>query len=175
MTAEFLDRLASTLDPQARGHLWLTTLLAHVGVEATVTTQHDEIAGADNYWLEIHPAIAEQGTALLADAAIALDAVQYLANITLNASLDRLQQHGYTVELGGYRHQQREALQAIATAAVEQVHATGAPYTITNLSSVERKQVHALLKAYADLETHSEGQEPHRHLVVTPRPPAASP
>ncbi len=174
MTADFHDRLAETLDPQARGHLWLTTLLAHLGIEATVTTQHDEIAGADNYWLEIEPAIAEQGAALLADSAIALDAVQYLANITLNVSLDRQQQHGYTVELGGYRHQQRDALQAIATTAVEQVHATGEPYTITGLSSVERKQVHALLKAYDDLDTHSEGQEPHRNLVVTRRAPATS-
>ena len=37
---------------------------------------------------------------------------------------------------------------------------------ITALSSAERRQIHTLLKEATDLETESQGEEPHRRLVV---------
>jgi spoIIIJ-associated protein len=38
------------------------------------------------------------------------------------------------------------------------------------MSATERKVVHEYLKDRDDVETYSEGTEPHRHLVVAPLP-----
>jgi spoIIIJ-associated protein len=37
------------------------------------------------------------------------------------------------------------------------------------MTSVERKIVHLLLKDRDDVETSSDGREPYRHIVVSPR------
>ena len=39
------------------------------------------------------------------------------------------------------------------------------------MSATERKVVHEFLKDRGDVETYSEGDEPHRHLVVAPLRP----
>ena len=37
------------------------------------------------------------------------------------------------------------------------------------MTSCERRVVHEFLRDRGDVETHSEGQEPDRHLVVSPK------
>ncbi|MGF1674876.1 MAG: R3H domain-containing nucleic acid-binding protein, partial [Rivularia sp. (in: cyanobacteria)] len=51
---------------------------------------------------------------------------------------------------------------------IDQVRNTGREVEVKSLSSAERRQVHTLLKEFEDLESFSQGKEPHRHLVVRP-------
>lgn len=157
-------------DAMERGRRWLETLLDLMRFSATVDAAPDPVAGAANYWLTVDSAALspDRAAALLDHGGRGLDGVQYLANALLNLGRPRHDQHGYTVELDGYRARQREALAAVAEEAVAAVRETGEPFAIESLSPAERKQVHTLLKAYADVETHSEGQEPHRKLIVQP-------
>ncbi len=103
---------------------------------------------------------------MVGEAGVTLDAMQYLANMLLNVGVDRDDHCGYTIELNGYRAQQRAELESVAANAVSQVRETGESVAIDSLSSSQRKQLHAMLAAYSDIATHSEGQEPHRRLVV---------
>ena len=157
--------------PLVRGPQWLEAALAQMQMPTTATAEHDAIAGADNYWLTIdHTQLSrDQVEGLIANGGQGLDALQHLANATLNAHLDRDDQHGYVIELDGYRARQRDNLRAIAQEAVDQVRATGEPYEAMGLNAAERKQIHSLLEEYDDLTTHSEGLGSDRRLVVSPK------
>lgn len=158
-----------------RGQQWLGELLQLMGVATEIKAQLQTIAvessdfpEPDNYWLTIDETNLEpeQIQALIGVQGAVLDAIQYLANATLNLNQPPEQQAAYTIELNEYRIQRQAEIRAIAESAAQQVRATGQEIEIKSLSSAERRQIHTFLKDYNDLETFSRGKEPHRHLVV---------
>ncbi len=151
------------------GIQWLSQLLEHQGLEATVTGEHvDDELGDSSFWLTIEDSSLTQAQidGLLGERGRVLDAIQYLANTVLNIGQAPEAQQSYTIELQGYRQQRRDELKAIAEEAAERVLASGGEHEVSNLSSAERRQMHTLLKAYGGLETFSRGREPDRRLVV---------
>jgi spoIIIJ-associated protein len=160
-----------TDDPTQRGQVWLTTLLSHAGVDATVAIDRDRLAQEGSCWLVIDDTALspEQIEHWVGDKGTGLDALQYLANTILNLGQPSDQQQAYTIELHGYRAQRQAELHAWATTIATQVQETGEPAEMAGLSSAERRQVHTFLKQeYAGLQTESVGREPDRRLVVRP-------
>ncbi|PIG92382.1 R3H domain-containing nucleic acid-binding protein [Gloeocapsopsis sp. IPPAS B-1203] len=163
-----------------RGQTWLESLLKLMSVSTNVEAHLVEASqiqdGAaqepDNYWLTVDETklSSDQIKTLIGSEGNVLDAIQYLANATLNLHQSQGEQASYTVELDGYRIRRQAEVQAIASSAAEQVRASGQEVEIKSLSSAERRQVHTFLKGFSDLETFSKGKEPHRHLVVRQLP-----
>jgi spoIIIJ-associated protein len=158
-----------------RGQQWLERLLPVMGVSTDVQAQlranAEELSDRsepDSYWLTINEnnLQPEQIQILIGVQGSVLDAIQYLANATLNVNQPQDRQAAYTIELDGYRVRRQAQIEAIAQSAIEQVRATGQEVEIKSLSSAERRQIHTFLKEYQDLETFSRGKEPHRHLVI---------
>ena len=150
------------------GIQWLSQLLEHQGVKASVTGEHiDDDLGDSSFWLTIEDSSLTQAQVdgLLGERGRVLDAIQYLANTVLNIGQEPSQQQSYTIELQGYRQQRRAELKAIAAEAAERALVSG-EHEVADLSSAERRQVHTFLKAYGGLETFSRGREPDRRLVV---------
>lgn len=151
------------------GIQWLSQLLEHQGLEASVTGKHvDDDLGDSSFWLTIEDSSLTQAQVdgLLGDRGRVLDAIQYLANTVLNIGQEPDAQQSYTIELQGYRQQRRDELKAIAEKAAESVLSSGGEHEVADLSSAERRQVHTFLKAHGGLETFSRGREPDRRLVV---------
>jgi spoIIIJ-associated protein len=161
-------------NPMQRGQEWLSTLLQFVGVSADIKTEMVTSSNAseepDSYWLTINEVNLqpEQVKVLVGADGSVLDAIQYLANSILNLNQTQEQQASYTIELNGYRVRRQAEVQAIAESAATLVRLNGQEVEIKDLSSAERRQVHTFLKDFTDLETFSQGKEPHRHLVVRP-------
>ncbi len=156
-----------------RGQQWLEKLLQLAGIVADVQVSEVSTAGgdraeSDSYWLTIDRTnlTPTQIQVLIGPEGTVLDAIQYLANASLNLSQDPEQQASYTVELNGYRIQRQAQIRELAENAAQIVRASGNEVEIKSLSSAERRQVHTFLKDFTDLETFSRGKEPHRHLVV---------
>lgn len=156
-----------------KGSDWLQQLLNLMGYSSPVKLGQPPIvdpASTDiNVWLEIDRSDLnpQQIQALLGKDGANLDAMQYLANVYLNLEHESEGDRCfYTVELDGYRAQKQEQLRILAENSASQVRNNQLEYKIENLSASERRIVHMLLKEYADLETFSQGQEPHRHLIV---------
>jgi spoIIIJ-associated protein len=61
-------------------------------------------------------------------------------------------------------------LRGDADDAADEAVATGRPVDLDPLPPSERRIVHEYLRDREDVETHSEGDEPERYLVVTPLP-----
>lgn len=158
-----------------RGQQWLQTLIQLTGLSVEVIGEIETTTGfeansenVDHYWLKIDetnltPEIIQ--TLIGVDGSV-LDAIQYLANSTLNLHQLSGEQALYTIELNDYRRNRQAEIQTMAEAAAEQARIYGTEVEIKSLSSAERRQVHTFLKEFSDLETFSRGREPHRHLVV---------
>ncbi len=72
------------------------------------------------------------------------------------------------VDADGYRARRVETLQAEAEAAAEEAQRTGGPVELEPMPASERRVVHEYLRERGGVETHSEGDEPQRRLVVSP-------
>ena len=151
-----------------RGRQWLEQFLQLTGLASTVTVDASKLETEGSCWLTISAESLSQHQidSLIGERGTALDALQYLANTTLNFDCERGQQQAYTLELNGYRVQRRAELQSIAEEAAEHVRQSGDEFEIQDLSSAERRQVHTIFQDWDDLETESRGKEPHRRLVV---------
>ena len=95
-----------------------------------------------------------------------IDAVQHLAyKVAGQAAGEGVR---VTVDAEGYRAKRAEALHRVADQAAADAVRTGQSVALDVMSAGERKVVHEHLKDRSDVETWSEGTEPHRHLVVGP-------
>jgi spoIIIJ-associated protein len=126
---------------------------ADVVVEASGDDLQGKFVGED-----VAPLIGHHGATL--------DAIQHVAyRIAFRGSENRGR---VSVDAAGYRERRAEALRGVADQAAATAVRDGAPVPLEPMSALERKVVHEHLKARVDIETFSEGQEPSRHLVVSP-------
>jgi len=165
-----------------QGREWLQELLSLVGLPVDVQATEQPSSNLDsvepttnsaledraNYWLTIDETglTPEQVQQLTGTNGAVLDAIQYLANTTLNLGQAEGGQKAYTIELAGYRARRQAELQSMAEQAAEQVRQTEQEVELKALSSAERRQIHTFMKSYPDLETYSRGREPDRRLVI---------
>lgn len=160
-----------------RGEQWLKELLQLTGfsVEIKVDKEESDLGEKDplslnSYWLTIDESNLSENQIqnLLGRDGKVLDAIQYLANSILNLNQETEEQASYTVELNGYRVNRLAEIRNMIDEVIDRVRTTGREVEVKSLSSAERRQVHTLLKGFEDLESFSQGKEPHRHLVVRP-------
>jgi spoIIIJ-associated protein len=77
------------------------------------------------------------------------------------------------VDVADYRRTRRAALERFATDVAEKVKAAGVPTALEPMTPPDRKVVHDTVNAIDGVSTTSEGEEPHRRVVVTPAAPEA--
>ena len=95
-----------------------------------------------------------------------IDAVQHLAQrIVFREGPSPVR---VVVDADGYRQRRAESLQADAEQAAEETLRTGRPVELEPMPAAERRIVHEFLRELGGVETHSEGDEPERRLVVSP-------
>ncbi|NJK41721.1 MAG: RNA-binding protein [Acaryochloridaceae cyanobacterium SU_2_1] len=156
-----------------RGQEWLATLFRHLGMILQIDTARpktlpDQLSDFGGCWLTIddQDLSPEQIDWLMEDQGQVLDAMQYLINSTLNLGQDPSARVSYTIEFRGLRAQRYTELSNLAHQAVQKVLQTQQPYELASLSAVERRLVHTMLVDEPQIETYSQGEEPHRCLVV---------
>jgi spoIIIJ-associated protein len=95
-----------------------------------------------------------------------IDALQHIAfRAAFRGEEDRKQ---VVVDAAGYRERREGALHRMADRAAAEALQYGRPVELEPMRATERKIVHTYLSERSDVETHSEGDEPDRRLVVSP-------
>jgi spoIIIJ-associated protein len=95
-----------------------------------------------------------------------IDAVQLLCFQAAHQGLpDRKR---VIVDAAGYRERRREALERRADRVIEEALNGGRPIELEPMSAAERRVIHEYLRERSGIETYSEGDEPHRFVVVAP-------
>jgi spoIIIJ-associated protein len=98
-----------------------------------------------------------------------IDALQHLAmRAAFHSSADH---KAVVVDAAGYRERREAALRRAADRAVEDALSFGRAVELEPMNPQERRIVHVYLRDRTDVQTHSEGDEPERRLVVTPVKP----
>jgi spoIIIJ-associated protein len=95
-----------------------------------------------------------------------LDALQELTRLAVYRETG--ERSRLMLDIGGYRADKRSALEKLAAATVEQVKESGESAPLEPMTPFERKVVHDAVAA-AGLTSESEGEEPHRYVVVLPQ------
>jgi spoIIIJ-associated protein len=96
-----------------------------------------------------------------------IDTLQYLAGIVVNRRHRTRRQ--VIVDAEGYRQRRASSLHQLAERVAQRVARERTPITLKPMTAAERKLIHVYLKDNPRVETVSEGQEPHRAVVISPR------
>ncbi len=96
-----------------------------------------------------------------------LDSLQYLTSLVVN----RDQKNYVRVKLDteDYRKRRKDTLENLARNIASRVKRSGRPVSLEAMNPYERRIIHSALQGNRYVETHSEGNEPYRHVVVTPK------
>lgn len=134
-------------------------ITAGLGVEARVhVAEDDETVTASCTGADLGLLIGKHGQTL--------DAIQYLVNAIIHRG-DAEDRKYAVVDAAGYRARRQATLESLALRAAERVRGGEGRVELEPMSAVERKIVHVRLKEEAGIATESEGDEPHRYVVVS--------
>jgi spoIIIJ-associated protein len=99
-----------------------------------------------------------------------IDAVQHLAQriVFQGPPTHGSRDARVVIDADGYRERRAEMLRSIALDAAEESLRSGQAIELEPMPASERRIVHEYLRERGDVETHSEGEEPERYLVVAP-------
>ena len=157
---------AEQADPQTaagRAQDFLQQLTKLMGVEVSVHVSTDEEGN-----VRVNMEGDSQGI-LIGRRGETLDALQYLTSLKVNKG------HGdytrVTLDTEGYRARREEALVRLANRMANRAVKTGRRVSIEPMNPYERRILHSALQGNPDVTTHSEGEEPNRHVVITVNKP----
>jgi spoIIIJ-associated protein len=149
-------------EPIERVREILRRVVSHLGLRASV-----DVAERDGeIWAEVSG--PELGL-LIGKHGQTLDALQSVCmQAAFRGAEDRLP---VVVDAAGYRERREGVLKRQADRGVADALRYGRAIELDTMGSQERKVVHNYLKDRVDVDTHSEGEEPFRRIVITPLRP----
>ncbi len=96
-----------------------------------------------------------------------LDSLQYLVSLVVNKDVKNYVRVKLDTE--DYRRRRKETLENLAKNIANKVRRSRRPVSLEAMNPYERRIIHSALQNNKYVETHSEGNEPYRHVVVTPK------
>ena len=136
------------------------------GLATAFGTEAETALDVDGSNLEVRVTGSELGL-MVGPGGRTLTAVQDLARV---AAQRRLGDHDtrLRIDVGGYREKRREALAQFAASVATQVIESGTAKALEPMSSADRKTVHDAIVEIDGVDSHSEGDDPTRRVVITP-------
>ncbi|MBR4744002.1 MAG: protein jag [Oscillospiraceae bacterium] len=150
LTYEFEESKAEMTERFLKG------LFEHMGVEAD--TEITEDANTINVTI-----VGENPGALIGRRGETLDAIQHLANYSVNRGGGRVR---ISIDAENYRERRNETLEKLARKTAEKVLKYRRNITLEAMNSYERHVIHTALQDYEGITTFSTGTEPNRRVVV---------
>jgi spoIIIJ-associated protein len=94
-----------------------------------------------------------------------LDALQYLTSLKVNRGKDSYTR--VTLDTENYREKREDTLIRLANRMANRALRTGRRVSLEPMNPYERRVIHYALQKNGKVDTHSEGDEPSRHVVIT--------
>ena len=94
-----------------------------------------------------------------------LDSLQYLTNLAVNRNSEEYVK--VKIDTEDYRKRRKETLENLAKNIAYKVKRSKRPISLEPMNPFERRVIHSALQNDKFVTTHSEGEEPYRHVVVT--------
>jgi spoIIIJ-associated protein len=96
-----------------------------------------------------------------------LNALQHLTQLAANRTSDQF--INIVLDAENYRERRKETLRNLAKKLADKVFRTKRPVSLEPMPSYERKIIHTALMNSDSVNTFSEGNEPNRYIVISPK------
>ncbi len=96
-----------------------------------------------------------------------LNSLQYLTQLVANRNSNHYLQ--IILDAENYREKRKDILKQLAGNLAKQAIRTSKNVSLEPMPSYERKIIHAALAQFKEIKTYSVGEEPNRHLVISPK------
>ncbi len=139
---------------------FLSQVFAAMQMEVEILVKVDE----EEKMIDVELKGAEMGL-LIGKRGQTLDSLQYLTNLAVNKNSENY--YKVKVDTEDYRKRRKETLENLAKNIAYKVKRTKRPVSLEPMNPFERRVIHSALQNDRYVTTHSEGEEPFRHVVVT--------
>jgi len=153
---------AEVIDVDAVTKKFLLDVFAAMGISVEITAKYDK----ELKTLEIDLSGDEMGV-LIGKRGQTLDSLQYLISLVINKGTTEYIR--VKVDTENYRQRRKETLENLAKNISYKVKRTRRPVSLEPMNPYERRIIHSALQNDKYVTTHSEGEEPFRRVVVTPK------
>lgn len=153
-------RVKEKMTVESSAKKFLTKIFKAMNIDATIEVIYDEAEETVQINL-----IGEDMGVLIGKRGQTLDSLQYLTSLVVNKY-----SNGYLkvkLDTENYRERRKDTLENLAKNIASKVKRTRKPVTLEPMNPYERRIIHSALQNDRYVETHSEGEEPYRKVVVT--------
>ena len=156
--AKIKARMVFTVEGAATS--FLQKVLAAMNITADIEVLYDE----ENETVEVN-LIGDDMGILIGKRGQTLDSLQYLVSLVVNKGSEKYLKVKLDTE--NYRERRKETLENLAKNIAFRVRKTQKPVTLEPMNPYERRIIHSALQNDKYCETHSEGEDPNRKVIVS--------
>jgi spoIIIJ-associated protein len=147
-------------DPVKEAQNYLSNVMEKMGIEAQINVNRSgKIVTFQLTGDKLAVLIGKRGQTL--------NSLQYLTQLVANRYSKYYIQ--IVVDAENYRSRRKDTLNQLAERLAKQAIRTSKNISLEPMPSYERKIIHAALSKFTELKTYSVGEEPNRHLVISPK------
>jgi spoIIIJ-associated protein len=141
---------------------FLLKVIHFMGVDAEIETVEEE----DNIILTV---VGDNLGVVIGRRGETLDALQYLASLIANRHFENGEYKRILLDAEGYRSRREKTLIRLALKLCEKVKKTGRRVVLEPMNPQERRVIHTALQNETAIQTLSEGEDPFRRIVISPK------
>ena len=145
--------------PEEDAKSFLQNVTLAMGMAVEVVVKMDE----ENHCMDIDLSGDEMGV-LIGKRGQTLDALQYLTNLAVNKNAEEY--FKIKVDTEDYRKRRKDTLEGLAKNIAFKVKRTKKSVALEPMNPYERRIIHSALQGDRYVSTHSEGEDPFRHVVI---------
>ena len=150
------------VDIVTKAKTFLADVFASMNMVVVVDASYDDIEKEMNIELS-----GDEMGVLIGKRGQTLDSLQYLVSLVVNK--EESDYIRVKIDTENYRQRRKETLENLAKNMSFKVKRTRRPISLEPMNPYERRIIHSALQDDKYVETHSEGEEPYRYVVVTPK------
>ena len=153
-------RARKILETAERAEQFLADVYDAMDLKVNITTEENK----EEHTMDIDLSGDDMGV-LIGKRGQTLDSLQYLVSLVINKGEEEYIR--VKVDTENYRQRRKDTLENLAKNISFKVRRTGRPVTLEPMNPYERRVIHSALQNDRYVETHSEGEEPFRKVVVS--------
>ncbi len=153
-------RVTVKIDPVEETKKYLTKVCKEMGIDIKIDTS---IEGRYVYYT----LTSNQAGLLIGKRGQTLNALQTLSQLVINKYSDK--HRIVRLDTENYRKKREESLIRLANRIANRVAREQKKYSLEPMPSFERKIIHNALAGHNKVTTYSEGSEPNRYIVISPK------
>ncbi len=96
-----------------------------------------------------------------------LDSLQYYINLSANKRAEKRVK--FIIDVEGYRQRRQETLSRLALKLADKAKRKGRNVVLEPMNPHERRVIHTALQNHNEVFTYSEGEEPYRKIIISPK------